>query len=54
MKNKDIIVLKKILEYCEQAEEAMQMFNNEEFNEDEAEKFADKIVLEVFDLIEKV
>ena len=27
MKNKDIIVLKKILEYCEQAEEAMQMFN---------------------------
>lgn len=28
MKNKDIIVLKKILEYCEQAEEAMQMFNN--------------------------
>ena len=38
MKNKDIIVLKKILEYCEQAEEAMQMFNN---NYDE---FAEKSV----------
>lgn len=35
MKNKDIIVLKKILEYCEQTEEAMTMFNSdyEEFVE---------------------
>ena len=29
MKNKDIIVLKKILEYCKQVEEACVMFENE-------------------------
>lgn len=29
MKSKDVIILKKILEYCKQAEEACQMFHNE-------------------------
>lgn len=29
MKNKDIIVLKKILEYCNQLEEACDMFGND-------------------------
>lgn len=28
MKSKDIIILKKILDYCNQAEEACQMFHN--------------------------
>lgn len=29
MKNKDVIILEKILEYCKQAEEACQMFHND-------------------------
>lgn len=29
MKSKDVIILRKILEYCKQAEEACQMFHNE-------------------------
>lgn len=29
MKNKDVIILKKIIDYCNQAEEASQMFHND-------------------------
>lgn len=29
MKNRDVIILRKILEYCKQAEEACNMFEND-------------------------